>query len=142
MRAAATGHTVACMAPATRTSSSDLLAHVYSAAFAASGDEGLATVVADGLVAPTAGCGRDALSRERLMERGRARHARRAERGFAAMLPEDCAAVALARLMGYSAEEVALALGTSVEYAKRRMLRGLRNAAAMRREEGALELIG
>jgi DNA-directed RNA polymerase specialized sigma24 family protein len=41
----------------------------------------------------------------------------------------DREAVALARLAGYSAADVAATLGVDVDEAKRRMLRGLRTAA-------------
>ena len=44
------------------------------------------------------------------------------------MDPQDREAVALARLAGYSATDVAATLGVEVDEVKRSMLRGLRKA--------------
>jgi hypothetical protein len=105
-----------------------LAPHVYGAALAASRDEEAAADVAERVLRVAAR--ERLLDRDRLVERAiRLGVTATPAAGFAAMDRGDREAVALARLAGYSAADVAATLGVGVEEAKRRMLRGLRTAA-------------
>jgi hypothetical protein len=104
-----------------------LVPHVYGAARAASRDEDAVADVAERVL--RAAVGERLLDRDRLVERAiRLGVTARPAQGFAAMDRLDREAVALARLAGYSAADVAATLGVDVGEAKRRMLRGLRRA--------------
>jgi hypothetical protein len=106
-----------------------LAPQVYGAARAASRDEDAAADVLERVLRAAAGA--RLLDRDRLVERAIRLGVRtKPAKGFAAMEPLDREAVALARLGGYSAADVAATLGVGVDEAKRCMLRGLRRAAS------------
>jgi hypothetical protein len=106
-----------------------LAPHVYGAARAASRDEDAAADVAERVLREAAA--ERLVDRDRLIERAiRLGVTSMPAQGFAAMDPPDREAVALARLAGYSAPDVAATLGIEIEQAKRSMLRGLRRARA------------
>ena len=123
--------TVAAMAPhAITTELMRLAPHVYGAARAAARDEDAAADVVERVL--RAATGERLLDRDRLVERAiRLAVTTRPAKGFAAMDPQDREAVALARLAGYSATDVAATLGIDVDEVKRSMLRGLRRAQAV-----------
>ena len=80
-----------------------------------------------------AAAGERLLDRERLVERAiRLGVTANPARAFAAMDPSDREAVALARLAGCSAGDVAATLGIDIDEAKRSMLRGLRQGEGRR----------
>src|SRR5688572_11792167 len=102
--------------------------HVYGAALAASRDERAAAGVTERVLEKAAA--ENVISRERLVERAILAAVRRAPAHcFEVMRQPDRDAVALARLAGYSAAQVAESLGLSVEEVKASMLRALRAAA-------------
>jgi DNA-directed RNA polymerase specialized sigma24 family protein len=119
----------------------DRIADVYGAALTASGDEAVAASVSRrvltwGAARPQTRGGRDVL-----VERAILLAVRLTATGpFAAMRPDDRKAVALARLMGYSAVDVAMALEVSVDEVKRRMLSGLEALTGRRAPTG--EVVG
>ena len=79
-----------------------------------------------------AAVGERLLDRERLAERAiRLGVTGKPAQAFAPMDPSDREAVALARLAGYSAADVAATLGIDIDEAKRSTLRGLRRAKAV-----------
>jgi DNA-directed RNA polymerase specialized sigma24 family protein len=129
MAAGRGGGTVAWMGPhAVTTELMRLVPHVYGAARAASRDEDAAADVTQRVL--RAAAGERLLDRDLLVERAiRLGVTARPARGFAMMDRLDREAVALARLAGYSAADVAATLEVDLEEAKRRMLRGLRTAA-------------
>jgi DNA-directed RNA polymerase specialized sigma24 family protein len=120
--------TVAAMGPHAITAElMRLVPHVYRAARAATNDEEAAADVVERVV--RAATGERLLDRDRLVERAiRLAVTTKPAQGFAAMDPQDREAVALARLAGYSATDVAATLGVDVDEVKRSMLRGLRKA--------------
>ena len=127
--AAANGRgTVAVMAPhAITTELMRLVPHVYRATRAATDDEDAAADVVERVL--RAATRERLLDRDQLVERAiRLAVTTRPAQGFAAMDPQDREAVALARLAGYSATDVAATLGIEVDEVKRSMLRGLRKA--------------
>jgi hypothetical protein len=130
MAARSAAVTVAGMDPHALTTALMLLApHVYGAARAASRDEDAAADVAERVLREAAA--ERLVDRDRLIERAiRLGVTSMPAQGFAAMDPPDREAVALARLAGYSAPDVAATLGIEIEQAKRSMLRGLRRARA------------
>jgi DNA-directed RNA polymerase specialized sigma24 family protein len=102
--------------------------HVYGAALAASRDERAAAGVTERVLEKAAA--EDVTARDRLVERAILAAVRRAPApSFEVMRQPDRDAVALARLAGYSAQQVAASLGLSVEEVKASMLRALRAAA-------------
>jgi DNA-directed RNA polymerase specialized sigma24 family protein len=102
--------------------------HVYGAALAASRDERAAAGVTERVLEKAAAEG--VIARDRLVERAILAAVRRAPAPcFGIMRQPDRDAVALARLAGYSAQQVAASLGLSVEEVKASMLRALRAAA-------------
>jgi DNA-directed RNA polymerase specialized sigma24 family protein len=102
--------------------------HVYGAALAASRDERAAAGVTERVLEKAAAEG--VILRDRLVERAILAAVRRAPAPcFEVMRQPDRDAVALARLAGYSAPQVAASLGLSVEEVKASMLRALRAAA-------------
>jgi DNA-directed RNA polymerase specialized sigma24 family protein len=102
--------------------------HVYGAALAASRDERAAAGVTERVLQKAAA--EDVIARDRLVERAILAAVRRAPAPcFEVMRQPDRDAVALARLAGYSAPQVAASLGLSVEEVKASMLRALRAAA-------------
>jgi DNA-directed RNA polymerase specialized sigma24 family protein len=102
--------------------------HVYGAALAASRDEHAAAGVTERVLEKAAA--EDVIVRDRLVERAILAAVRRAPAPcFEVMQQPDRDAVALARLAGYSAEQVAASLGLSVKEVKASMLRALRAAA-------------
>jgi DNA-directed RNA polymerase specialized sigma24 family protein len=102
--------------------------HVYGAALAASGDESAAAEVTERVLAKAVT--EEVVARERLVERAILTAVRRAPAPcFEAMRQPDREAVALARLAGYSAEQVASSLGIALEEVKAGMLRALRTVA-------------
>ena len=102
--------------------------HVYGAALAASRDERSAAGVTERVLEKAAAEG--VILRDRLVERAILAAVRRAPAPcFEFMRQPDRDAVALARLAGYSAPQVAASLGLSVEEVKASMLRALRAAA-------------
>jgi DNA-directed RNA polymerase specialized sigma24 family protein len=102
--------------------------HVYGAALAASRDERAAAGVTERVLEKAAA--EDVISRDRLVESAILAAVRRAPAPcFEVMRQPDRDAVALARLAGYSAAQVAESLGLSVEEVKASMLRALRAAA-------------
>ena len=102
--------------------------HVYGAALAASRDERSAAGVTERVLEKAAAEG--VILRDRLVERAILAAVRRAPAPcFEVMRQPDRDAVALARLAGYSAPQVAASLGLSVEEVKASMLRALRAAA-------------
>jgi DNA-directed RNA polymerase specialized sigma24 family protein len=102
--------------------------HVYGAALAASRDELAAAGVTERVLEKAAA--EDVIVRDRLVERAILAAVRRAPAPcFEVMQQPDRDAVALARLAGYSAEQVAASLGLSVKEVKASMLRALRAAA-------------
>jgi hypothetical protein len=110
--------------------------YVYAAAVAASRDPRAAVEITERvLLTAAAGGGAGAyrsVDHRTLVERAIRVGVRAAPpEAFAVMEPRDREAIALARLAGYSASEVAVALETSVEDVKARMLRGLRSAARL-----------
>jgi hypothetical protein len=133
MTAGAGGRTVA---PMTGEASTGSLSsrRVYGAAVAASRDHTAAAEIAERVLL-TAPAGGGAAADRRIDDRALVERAIRLgvrmapPEAFAVMEPRDREAIALARLAGYSAGEVAVTLGTSVEDVKARMLRGLRSAA-------------
>lgn len=107
-----------------------MVPHVYGAAVAASRDERAAAGVTERVLGQAAAEG--VISRDRLVERAILAAVRRAPAPcFEVMRQPDRDAVALARLAGYSAQQVAASLGLSVEEVKASMLRALRAAAAL-----------
>lgn len=112
----------------------DSAPHVYGAALAASGDEGAAASVAEHVLRSALGePAGGVVDRRLLVERAIRLGVRSAPAGsFAGMEASDREAIALARLGGYSVDEVAASLATSPEDVKSRMLRGLRSAARPR----------
>jgi hypothetical protein len=105
-----------------------MVPHVYGAALAASRDEHAAAGVTERVLERAAA--EDVITRERLVERAILAGVRRAPAPcFEVMRQPDRDAVALARLAGYSAAQVATSLGLSVEEVKASMLRALRAAA-------------
>jgi DNA-directed RNA polymerase specialized sigma24 family protein len=131
MAAVAAGGTVAPIDPHVITTELMRLAPLlYGAARAASRDEDAAADVLERVLHAAAGA--RLLDRDRLLERAiRLGVSTKPAEGFAAMEPLDREAVALARLAGYSAANVAATLGIEVDEAKRSMLRGLRSAASV-----------
>ena len=121
--------TVAPMTPLARTAELMRMApHVYGAAVAASRDERAAAGVTERVLEKAAA--EDVIARDRLVERAILAAVRRAPAPcFEVMRQPDRDAVALARLAGYSAEQVAASLGLAVEEVKASMLRALRAAA-------------
>ena len=102
--------------------------HVYGAALAASRDERAAAGVTERVLERAAA--EDVIVRERLVERAILTAVRRAPAPcFEVMRQPDRDAVALVRLAGYSAEQVATSLGMAVEEVKSGMLRALSAAA-------------
>jgi DNA-directed RNA polymerase specialized sigma24 family protein len=102
--------------------------HVYGAAMAASRDERAAAGVTERVLAKAAA--EDVIVRDRLVERAILAAVRHAPAPcFEVMRQPDRDAVALARLAGYSVEQVAASLGLSVQEVKASMLRALRAAA-------------
>ena len=102
--------------------------HVYGAALAASRDERSAAGVTERVLEKAAAEG--VILRDRLVERAILAAVQRAPAPcFEVMRQPDRDAVALARLAGYSAPQVAASLGLSVEEVKASMLRALRAAA-------------
>jgi DNA-directed RNA polymerase specialized sigma24 family protein len=98
--------------------------HVYGAALAASSDERAAAGVTERVLKRAAA--EDVVARERLVERAILTAVRRAPAPcFEVMQQPDRDAVALARLAGYSTEQVAVSLGLAVEEVKASMLRAL-----------------
>jgi len=80
----------------------------------------------------TRAVGERLLDRDRLVERAiRLSVSTKPSQGFAAMEPLDREAVALARLAGYSAADIAATLGVDLDEAKRSMLRCLRTAGSV-----------
>jgi DNA-directed RNA polymerase specialized sigma24 family protein len=105
-----------------------LAPHVYGAALAASRDEQAAAGVAERVMEKAAS--EPVIARERLVESAILTAVRRAPAPcFEGMQPPDREAVALARLAGYSVEQVASSLGIGVDDVKAGMLRALRGAA-------------
>jgi DNA-directed RNA polymerase specialized sigma24 family protein len=131
MAAGPAGGTVARIDPhAITTELMRLAPLLYGAARAAARDEDAAADVLERLL-PAAARAR-LLDRDRLLERAiRLAVSTKPAEGFAAMEPLDREAVALARLAGYSAADVAATLGIDVDEAKRSMLRGLRSAGSV-----------
>jgi hypothetical protein len=131
MAAARGGGTVPRMGPhAVTTELMRLAPYVYGAARAAARDEDAAADVVERVL--RAAVGERLLDRERLVERAiRLGVTAKPAQAFAAMDPSDREAVALARLAGYSAADVAVTLGIDIDEAKRSMLRGLRRAKAV-----------
>jgi DNA-directed RNA polymerase specialized sigma24 family protein len=129
MAADAAARTVTPMTRFSRTSELMRMApHVYGAALAASSDERAAAGVAERVLKKAAA--EDVIARERLVERTILTAVRRAPAPcFEAMQQPDRDAVALARLAGYSAEQVASSLGMGVDEVKASMLRALRGVA-------------
>ena len=121
--------TVASMSRKARTAELMRMApHVYGAALAASVDERAAAGVTEQVFRKAAS--EDVIARDRLVERTILAAVRRAPAPcFEVMRQPDRDAVALARLAGYSTEQVAASLGLAVEEVKASMLRGLRAAA-------------
>jgi DNA-directed RNA polymerase specialized sigma24 family protein len=104
--------------------------HVYGAALAASRDERAAAGVTEQVLANAAA--ENVTGRDRLVERAILAAVRLAPApGFEVMRQPDRDAVALARLAGYSTDQVAASLGLSVKEVKLSMLRAL-SAAALR----------
>jgi DNA-directed RNA polymerase specialized sigma24 family protein len=102
--------------------------HVYGAAVAAARDEHAAAGVTEQVLAKAAA--EDVVARDELVERAILTAVRRAPAPcFEVMRQPDREPVALARLAGYSVEQVAASLGLSVEEVKASMLRALRAAA-------------
>jgi DNA-directed RNA polymerase specialized sigma24 family protein len=121
--------TVASMSRLARTAELMRMApHVYGAALAASRDERAAARVTERVLEKAAA--EDVIARDRLVERAILAAVRRAPAPcFEVMRQPDRDAVALARLAGYSADQVAASLGLAVEEVKASMLRALRAAA-------------
>jgi DNA-directed RNA polymerase specialized sigma24 family protein len=102
--------------------------HVYGAALAAARDEHAAAGVTERVLKEAAS--EPVIARERLVESAILAAVRRAPAAcFEDMNQPDREAVALARLAGYSAEQVASSLGVEVAEVKAGMLRALRGAA-------------
>jgi DNA-directed RNA polymerase specialized sigma24 family protein len=122
-------HTVAAMTLLARTGELMRLApHVYGAALAASRDEHAAAGVTERVLEKAAA--EDMIARDRLVERAILTAVRRSPAPcFEAMQQPDREAVALARLAGYSVEQVASSLDIGVDEVKASMLRALREAA-------------
>jgi DNA-directed RNA polymerase specialized sigma24 family protein len=106
------------------------LPHVYGAALAAAADEDAAAEVAYEVMTEAAG-GRARGDARTLVERAVLRALEIAPHpAFAAMTGEDREAVALARVAGYTVDEVAFALGIDPAEARTRMTNGIRSLAA------------
>ncbi len=102
--------------------------HVYGAALAAARDESAAAGVTEGVLGRAAA--EPTIARDTLVERAILSAVRRAPAPcFEAMPRPGREAVALARLAGYSADQVASSLNLAVEDAKASMLHALRRAA-------------
>jgi DNA-directed RNA polymerase specialized sigma24 family protein len=105
-----------------------LAPHVYGAALAASRDEEAAAGVTERVMEKAAS--EPVIARERLVESAILTAVRRAPAPcFEGMQQPDREAVALARLAGYSVDQVASSLGIGVDDVKAGMLRALRGAA-------------
>jgi DNA-directed RNA polymerase specialized sigma24 family protein len=105
-----------------------LAPHVYGAALAAARDEHAAAGVTERVLKEAAS--EPVIARERLVESAILAAVRRAPAPcFEDMNEPDREAVALARLAGYSAEQVASSLGVEVAEVKAGMLCALRGAA-------------
>jgi hypothetical protein len=108
----------------------DCLPHVYGAALAASCDEQTAQAVTERVFAEAVRAHEDLGDERRLAAQAVCFAMRTAPANpFAAMAPADREAVALARLAGYSVDEIALALGIGPDEAKRRLRAGLEGLA-------------
>jgi DNA-directed RNA polymerase specialized sigma24 family protein len=102
--------------------------HVYGAALAASRDERAAAGVTERVLANAAA--ENVIARGPLVERAILASVRNAPAPcFEVMRQPDRDAVALARLAGYTTDQVAASLGLSVKEVKASMLRALRAAA-------------
>ena len=121
--------TVTSMSRVARTAELMRLApHVYGAALAASRDEPSAAGVTERVLAKAAS--EPVISRERLVEHAILTAVRQAPATcFERMQRPDREAVALARLAGYSTDQVASCLGMGPREAKASMLRALTGAA-------------
>jgi DNA-directed RNA polymerase specialized sigma24 family protein len=105
-----------------------LVPHVYGAALAASRDERSAAGVTERVLKKAAA--ETVVARDRLVESAILTAVRQAPAPcFEGMRQADREAVALARLAGYSADQVASSLGVGVGDVKASMLRGLKSAA-------------
>jgi DNA-directed RNA polymerase specialized sigma24 family protein len=102
--------------------------HVYGAALAAARDERAAAGVTERVLGGAAA--EAVIARDTLVERAILSAVRRAPAPcFEAMSPPGREAVALARLAGYSADQVAASLELGVDDVKASMLHALRSAA-------------
>lgn len=129
MAGTAAGRTVTPMNGLAQTAELMRLApHVYGAALAASRDEQAAAGVTERVMEKAAS--EPVIARERLVESAILTAVRRAPAPcFEDMQRPDREAVALARLAGYSTDQIASSLGIAVEDVKAGMLRALRGAA-------------
>jgi DNA-directed RNA polymerase specialized sigma24 family protein len=129
MAGGAGGRTVPSMSRLARTSElMGMAPHIYGAALAAASNERAAAGVTERVLETAAA--EDVIARDRLIERAILTAVRRAPAPcFEAMEQPDRDAVALARLAGYSAEQVASSLGIGVDEVKASMLRALRGVA-------------
>jgi len=109
----------------------DYLPHVYGAALAAAGEEEAACAVTQQVFqGPIAGTDRHCQDPRCLVEQAICLAMRISPAcPFDAMSPQDREAVALARLAGYSVDEIALTLEIAPVEAKRRLRAGLEAVA-------------
>jgi DNA-directed RNA polymerase specialized sigma24 family protein len=128
MAARSRRHTVALMSHQAPTAELMRMApHVYGAALAAARDEQAAAGVAERVLGGAAA--ESLIAREALVERAILTAVRAAPAAcFEAMPQPGRDAVALARLAGYSADQVASRLALGVDEVKRGMLEALRTA--------------
>jgi DNA-directed RNA polymerase specialized sigma24 family protein len=102
---------------------------VYTAAYAASGDQAVAERVAERVMLAASGSDATTLAERAVLLALRASPAR----AFAAMCEDDREAVALARLTGATTGRVASVLGIAPEEVRARMRRGLLSAGGVPR---------
>jgi hypothetical protein len=109
------------------------LPRVYSAAFAASGDQTVAEHVAERVMLAAEGSDVSALVERAVLLAVRASP----HRAFAPMCAEEREVVALARLAGATTQRVAALLGVEVDEVRARMSSGLRALARSFSADGA-----